>query len=227
MISQQTKSQKGVPKVLDDSYVVLKPSEGRSPYQQNGYDLSDVGISQLIDGLRNKRQEFIESGANTLLVEGFASAEPDRATDVRQLWGLPAYRILECNREDVRNKKECREHFTFDRNLDLAFRRARRVWENLVFLKGFPRWCATIVTHGRNRSLTLEEQVGKLAGEERIRDWDAKWPSPEGPLEGSAAAPMSSQDSRLVTERKVEIRAINDPNSRCRPDDLATALKTL
>lgn len=220
------------PSASDSDRVVLKPSRGRSPYEQNGYDLSDSGISDLINGLRSKRDEFIRSGANTLLVEGSASAEPDRTTDVRTFWDMAAYRVVECNRESIKETKDCREHFTFDRNLDLAFRRARRVWEYLVFRKGLPRWCATIVTHGRNRSVTLENQVGRLAGEVEIRGWDLRWPdnrdeSSTATATTNATPPMSPNDPRLIEERKVEIRAISDPNSLCQPSDLATALQRL
>lgn len=216
------------PSIPDQDRVVLMPSRGKSPYAQNGYDLTDFGVSALVSGLQSKRKEFEDLGANTLLIEGFASAEPDRATDVKSMWNLPAYRVFECNRESIQQVKDCREYFSFDRNLDLAFRRAQVVWAYLVFQRAMPRWCLTIVTHGRNRSRTLESQVGRLASEAQIRAWDLRWPDYTGSGTQTTQTPLiPPDDSRLSEERKVEIRAIFDPNSLCKAADLATALDRL
>lgn len=193
-----------------EDFVPLTPSEGHSPFQKNGYELTQSGVRDLINGLKSKRNDFVRSGANTLLIEGFASADPSAGASPT------------CQAEAGGDPDTCWQSAS-DRNLDLAFARARQVWQELVFAQAMPRWCTTVVVHGRNRSRILRTTVAQWAGdapgslpsEEKIREWD------------HSVIVVDADDPRLAAERKVEIRAIHDPRALCNTTELAAALDRL
>jgi outer membrane protein OmpA-like peptidoglycan-associated protein len=204
------------------SLVVLQDGGRSGVFDINSAELTAEGKAIIVNTLVAQRGKLATKQLNTLLIEGFASPEPARTKLSRRLpepRSLLQQGVAECSEPPQSNQKsDCSLDYSPDRNLDLSFRRARSVWTFLVE-SGMPRWCTAIMAHGRNRSDILHSVADS---EEDIQLWDSRWVREPG---SSLQYPVHR--SELSKERRVVIRAINDPSSRCPPADLARALDAL
>ncbi len=210
----------------DASLVVLQSGGESGLFDKSSSDLTLKGKQTVVDTLTAKLQKLAFGDLNTLMIEGFASAEPLWTSFPKrsrpEMPELQEYAVLECDNKGELDKKNCSLEYSPDRNLDLSFRRAREVWTFLVS-KSVPRWCMAITAYGRNRSQLLRSEAG--ANEAAIAHWDQRWFSEVTDPAQRPPSPVS--ETRLAGERKVVVRAINDPSSKCTPAELEGALRRL
>ena len=99
------------------------------------------------------------------------------------------------------------EKISIDKNLDLSAARAVSVAHYLTSL-GVPYQCISARGVGRSRSQHLSSWL--LANNRSLKDWDDLWRD-----DGIRPIMKSKHENKLSKERRIEIRAVYDEESKC------------